>query len=102
MVFIIVGQMYLQQMTLIMQKMYLSSTVFSQGEKLIRDAQTAIISVSTPAALIGVGIGAFIWKFSGGDLLKVATGKKAVFYSIAGWAVVNGITLILGTIQNYL
>ena len=87
-------------MASILSNVYLT-TVFTQGEKLISDARDFIVAASTAAAIVGVGIGAFLWKFSGGDHHKVDTGKKAVFYSLAGWAAVNGMTLILSTIGRY-
>jgi len=79
-------------------------TVFSATEKLIGDAQSMILTVSTPAALVGVGIGALVMKFAGGgdeSNQQRALGKKAVKSSIVAWAAINGLMLILDTISGY-
>jgi hypothetical protein len=80
-------------------------TVFSAAERLIGDAQRFILTISTPAALVGVGIGAVTMKFAGGgdeSNQKRALGKKAVIGSIIAWAAINGLMLILDTVQGYL
>ncbi len=76
--------------------------VFKAAERLAKDASGTVITLSTPAALIGVGTGAFMKKFSMGDHQKVAMGSKVFWSSIGGWATINGITLILDTIKNYI
>lgn len=76
--------------------------VFSAAERLARDASGTVVTLSTPAALIGVGTGAFMKKFSMGDHQKVAMGSKVFWSSIGGWATINGITLILDTVKNYI
>ena len=78
------------------------SDVFSAAERLARDAAGTVVTLSTPAALIGVGTGAFMKKFSMGDHQKVAMGSKVFWSSIGGWATINGITLILDTVKNYI
>lgn len=78
------------------------SDAFEAAGNLISDVSSTILLLSTPAAGIGVGTGAFMQKFSGGDQQKVGTGKKVVTGSIVSWGVLNGLPLILGTIQNYL
>lgn len=80
-------------------------TVFSAVEKLISDAQSMILTISTPAAIVGVGIGAITMKLAGGgddSNQKRSMGKKAISSSIIAWAAINGLMLILDTIKGYL
>jgi len=79
-----------------------ASTVFTQAERLISDVQKTIIAMSTAALAVGAGFGAFMMKFSGGDHQKIANGKKLIWVSVSGWAVINGITLIVRTVQPYI
>lgn len=76
--------------------------VFDAAKKLAKDASGTVVTLSTPAALIGVGTGAFMKKFSMGDHQKVAMGSKVFWSSITGWATINGLTLILDTVANYI
>jgi len=76
--------------------------VFDAAKRLANDAASTVVTLSTPAALIGVGTGAFMKKFSMGDHQKVAMGSKVFWSSIGGWATINGITLILDTVRNYI
>ena len=85
---------------------FTGNTVFSQFSTLISDAQRMIIGVSTPAAGIGVGVGALMKKFAGMSgaeaQQKMTMGNKIITSSIVGWAAINGLTLILSTVRNYL
>lgn len=77
-------------------------TVFTAVGTAISEIQGAILKWSTGMAVIGVGWGAFIKKLAGGDPQKIEKGNKAIISSIAGWTLVNGLTLILNTVQNWL
>jgi len=79
-----------------------ASDVFTQSEKFLTDVQKTFLTVSTSAAVIGVGTGAAFKTFSFGDPNKVSTGGKVIWGSVAGWTVLNGVPLILNTIQRYI
>ena len=81
---------------------FAAEDVFSASERFFGDIQIWIIRISTPAALIGVGSGAFMKKFSFGDHQKIKMGNMVIFSSLIGWTVINGLTLILTTIQKYI
>jgi len=76
--------------------------VFDAAKRLANDTAGTVITLSTPAALIGVGTGAFMKKFSMGDHQKVAMGNKVFWSSIISWGTINGINLILDTVRNYI
>ena len=80
----------------------LAADVFDAAKTLTNDAANTIRTLSTPAALIGVGTGAFMKKLSMGDHQKVAMGNKVFWGSIIGWGTINGLTLILNTVQHYI
>lgn len=79
-----------------------ADTVFTKAESLLGDTQATILKISTPAALVGVATGAFFKKFSMGDHQKIKTGNTVLWASLGGWATVNGLPLILNTIQQYI
>lgn len=81
---------------------FAATTVFDAGTQLANDASAWIIGISTAAAVVGVGTGALMKKMSFGDDQKIRTGNKIMSGSIIAWAVLNGLPLILGTIQNYI
>lgn len=81
---------------------FADADVVTNGTKMIKDVSTAIVAASTAAATIGVGTGAFMRKFSMGKPDKIETGGKIIKYSITGWAVLNGLTLIFNFIKGYL
>jgi hypothetical protein len=71
------------------------SDIFSVFENMINNLKTRILPLSTAAALIGVGTGAFMKKFSLGKGDRIETGNKIMMNSIWGWVILNGLTLIL-------
>lgn len=81
---------------------FANGDVFEAASNLAKDASRAVVTVSTPAALIGVGTGAFMKKFSMGDHQKIASGNKIFWGSIIGWGTINGLTLVLNTVQKYI
>ena len=76
--------------------------VFSASERFFGDLQSWIIKISTPLALVGVASGAGMKKLSFGDSQKIKMGNVVIVSSLVGWTVINGITLILTTIQKYI
>ena len=79
-----------------------ANTVFTKAQALLGDAQSTILIISTPAALIGVATGAFFKKFSFGDHQKIKTGNTVLWASLGGWATINGLPLILNSIKPYI
>ena len=79
-----------------------SGDVFEAGKTLLGDVQKWFLIVSTPAAAVGSGFGLFQKVTSAGDHQKIEMGNRAIKTSIIGWAGVNGLTLILNTIQKYI
>ena len=77
-------------------------TVFTKAQALLGDAQSTILLISTPAALVGVATGAFFKKFSFGDHQKIKTGNTVLWASLGGWATINGLPLILNSIKPYI
>lgn len=61
-----------------------------------------ILRLSTAAALIGVGTGAFFKKLSFGKPDRIETGNKLIVNSIWGWVLLNGLTTILGWAGGHL
>lgn len=81
---------------------YGASDVFTAGEKALNDVVAFILKISTAAAIIGIGSGAMMKKFSMGNPQKIETGNKVITASLWGWALTNGAMLLLNTIQKYL
>ena len=59
-----------------------------------------ILKISTPAAAVAVGTGAFMKKFSFGDEEKIRTGKKLIKGSLFSYAFILAIDLILSAIKS--
>jgi hypothetical protein len=76
-------------------------TVFTEAQRLMTDAAQMIIAISTPAALVGIGTGALMKKFSMGNQQTISMGNKIMVGSLIGWAAINGTMLLLSTIQGY-
>ncbi len=70
--------------------------------KIFNDLSANIIKLSTAAALIGVGTGAFFKKLSFGKPDRIETGNKMIVNSIWGWVLINGLTAILSFFGGYL
>jgi hypothetical protein len=69
---------------------------------MFNDLAGAILRLSTAAALIGVGTGAFFKKLSFGKPDRIETGNKLIVNSIWGWILINGLTTILRWAGGYL
>lgn len=59
-----------------------------------------ILKISTPAAAVAVGTGAFMKKFSFGDEEKIRTGKKLIRGSLFSYAFILAVDLILSAIKS--
>lgn len=85
----------------------LCNTVFAgdlmgNAQRLLNDVYGKFIAFSTAGAGIGVGTGVFMRKFSMGKQQQIELGGKIIKDSIIGWAVLNGLTLILTFLMSYL
>jgi hypothetical protein len=69
--------------------------IFTVFEGIIDDISSRILPISSAAAVIGVGTGAFMKKFSLGKGDRIETGNKIMVNSIWGWVILNGTQLIL-------
>ena len=59
-----------------------------------------IISISTPAAAVSVGVGVLMKKFSFGDEEKIRTGKKLIRGTLFSYAFILLIDLVLSAIET--
>lgn len=59
-----------------------------------------ILKISTPAAAVAVGSGAFMKKFSFGDEERIRLGKKLIKSSLFSYAFILAIDLILSAIKS--
>lgn len=78
-----------------------NDNLLTGGKRIIDDLASAIRAVSTGAALVGVGTGAFLKKFSLGKPDRIETGNKMITNSIWAWVMVNGLLLILRFFGSY-
>lgn len=84
-----------------------SATVSAAGlmdnaQQLLNDIYGWLVAFSTAAAGIGVATGVFMRKFSLGKQHQIELGGKIIKDSIMGWAVLNGLSLILTFLTPYL
>lgn len=75
--------------------------ILDVGQKMIKDVASAIVTISSAAALVGVGTGAFLKKFSLGKPDRIEMGNKLIYNSIWGWVLINGLLLILNFFGDY-
>ena len=68
---------------------------------LIQPIGTLLISVGAGAAVIGVVIGGATMLLNFGDESKVEKGRKAVIYSLAGFAIVLGSQALTSFVYSY-
>lgn len=69
---------------------------------MLTELSGTILRLSTAAALIGVGTGAFFKKLSFGKPDRIETGNKLIVNSIWGWVLLNGLTTILAWAGGHL
>lgn len=75
--------------------------ILDVGQKMIKDVASTIVTISSAAALVGVGTGAFLKKFSLGKPDRIDMGNKLIYNSIWGWVLINGLLLILNFFGEY-
>ena len=61
-----------------------------------------LLTLSTPAAAVAVGVGVFMKKFSFGDEERVRVAKKLIRGSLFSYAFILALDLILSAIQSLL
>lgn len=59
-----------------------------------------LLSLSTPAAAVAVGVGVFMKKFSFGDEERIRTAKKLIRGTLFSYAFILAIDLILSAIRS--
>ena len=87
-----------------------SSTSFAETDvKLIKKIDSAfetiqswLVTLSTPAAAVAVGVGVFMKKFSFGDEERIRTAKKLIRGSLFSYGFILAIDLILSTIKSFI
>lgn len=87
---------------------FISSISFGWGEpQIVSKINSAfetikgwLLKISTPAAAVAVGTGAFMRKFSFGDEERIRTGKKLIRGSLFSYAFILAIDLILSAIKS--
>ena len=78
-----------------------ANNILNDGARMINELANTIRAVSTAAALVGVGTGAFLKKFSLGKPDRIETGNKLITNSIWAWVMINGLILILNFFASY-
>ena len=78
-----------------------ANNILTAGVEMINELANTIRAVSTAAALVGVGTGAFLKKFSLGKPDRIETGNKLITNSIWAWVMINGLILILNYFAHY-
>jgi hypothetical protein len=96
-----VAYVVLASVTLVLTPHVMAGNVLEQGQAIINDLAGAIVTISTAAALVGVGTGAFLKKFSLGKPDRIETGNKLISNSIWAWIMINGLTIILRFFAGY-
>lgn len=79
-----------------------TNDLFAVVTKMLNDVSGKMLQLSTAAALIGVGTGAFFKKFSFGKADRIDTGNKLILNSIWAWVLLNGLKTILAWAGGYL
>jgi hypothetical protein len=74
--------------------------IVSKINSAFESIESWILKISTPAAAVAVGSGAFIKKFSFGDEERIRIGKKLIKSSLFSYAFILAIDLILSAIKS--
>ena len=84
-----------------------SAALFDSTPKLVSKLNDAfksiekwLMTLSTPAAAVAVGVGVFMKKFSFGDEERIRTAKKLIRGSLFSYAFILAIDLILSAINS--
>ena len=76
-------------------------TIMNNLKTALVNIQAWLVTISTPAAAIGVITGVLIKKFSFGDTERMLVGRKLIRSSFVSYAIVIGIDLILKAIATF-
>ena len=76
-------------------------TIMNNLKTALVNIQAWLVTISTPAAAIGVITGVLIKKFSFGDTERMMVGRRLIRSSFVSYAVVIGIDLILKAIATF-
>jgi len=76
-------------------------TIMNNLKTALVNIQAWLVTISTPAAAIGVITGVLIKKFSFGDTERMMVGRKLIRSSFVSYAIVIGIDLILKAIATF-
>ena len=87
--------------TLTFQCVIVFADLWDNANNMIGDVKTNLITFANIAVFVGVAIGSITMKLSGGKPDKIELGKKIIWNSLGGYAVLNGLGLILNWISNY-
>ena len=72
----------------------------SKLTKAFESIEKWLLTISTPAAAVAVGVGVFMKKFSFGDEERIRTAKKLIRGSLFSYAFILAIDLILSAISS--
>ena len=89
-------------MVLLASSPVMANTLFTQANALLIAIRDFLVGAGSVAAVIGLGTGAFMRWFSGGDERKVDKGNRVMAGSVVSWCVLVGAQLIFNTLQPYL
>lgn len=77
-----------------------NSSLVAKLEKAFETIESWLLTLSTPAAAVAVGVGVFMKKFSFGDEERIRVAKKLIRGSLFSYAFILAIDLILSTIRS--
>ena len=77
-----------------------SNALVSKLQDAFETIEKWLLTLSTPAAAVAVGVGVFMKKFSFGDEERIRTAKKLIRGSLFSYAFILAIDLILSTIRS--
>lgn len=77
-------------------------TLVNKLNTALKELQSYLVKLSTPAAGVAIAAGALIRKFSFGDEEKMRIGKKVIINAIGCYGIVLSINLIIKFIETIL
>ena len=87
--------------TLLLSSTVVFADLWSNANSMINDVKTNLITFANIAVFVGVAIGVITMKLSNGKPDKIEMGKKIIWNSLIGFAVLNSLQLILNWISKY-
>jgi hypothetical protein len=79
-----------------------TTDLITAGTSLVKSLTGKILGISSAAAVVGIGCGAFLKKFSLGKGDRIETGNKIMMNSIWGWVILNGAMGILTWVGSFM